>query len=285
MSTLTKAVARMLEVPSQIKATRTTAITPSAHTRLGPIPSVNPAGPMTSVPVAYRSTSNVLVPQAQTPNGIPAKTRTANAPAFRFPSSPQLAVQARMAGPALSNSKPSRHGIIQRAASAVAENKSLKSAQSTYLVGSAFWSDESSTEYQATSGPRGHAEEIFLAEFAAHRAAKAPLTVVHLFISLNRSPCSSTPGIGTASSSKAAGAQGCAEKLLALKATLGPGVHMAVDVRDIYGSNSDKEANSLAALHAMQVAGIPVDTQQRGGTRSDQFPHTSAAIALSKIMK
>jgi hypothetical protein len=55
-------------------------------------------------------------------------------------------------------------------------------------------------------------------------------------------------------------------------------IQIVISIRDLYGENAAKEANSVRALEAMRAVGIEVETQRTA--TSERFLHTTTAKML-----
>ena len=110
-----------------------------------------------------------------------------------------------------------------------------------------------------------------------------------IYIGINRSPCTSTDhlGNGSPSCSKGGGKLGCAERLIALvkggfsHAAKTYPIKLVLEVRNIYGTGSNQEANSAKAIEAMVASGRIKCNSQRVAT-SNNFLGTGTAKLLSK---
>lgn len=186
------------------------------------------------------------------------------------------ALQAKAAGPAVPPVfRPGAKALVQ-AKSAVIQrasaSKSLDSSQSTELDATVLWTDGTQTTYSTHSDGNGHAEDNLITRLNAHGGVPAMI-----FISINRSPCTSTDRAGNgAITCNKVGVPGCTERLIALKLAF-PACHINIQFRDLYGKNSNEEANSWLANEAMHNAGIELGTHQRGGPDARQFRHTGTA--------
>ncbi len=214
-----------------------------------------------------------------------------------LPTPAASAVQGRFAGapkPPVIRPVPRLHpGVasttVQRAS--VGEMKQTESSQSTYLTATLI-NDQGTRELASNlaSTTAGHSEDRLIdqtlpaAAVAGYLEAKSDN---HLFIGINRSPCSSTDraGNGAITCGKAGGTPGCAERLIHVAQNgfthMGTTYPMRIYLafRQIYGDNSAKQANSVLANEAMTTAGIAVSTQQIAGP-SSKFQATGAMKSL-----
>jgi hypothetical protein len=188
-------------------------------------------------------------------------------------------LQAKAAGPAMPPVfRPgtkmlvqAKRAVIQRALA----SKSLDSSQSTELNATVQWSDDTVSTYATHSDGNGHAEDNLIDALNGHGGVPRLI-----FISINRSPCTSTDRAGNgATTCNKVGVAGCTERLLALKLAF-PACRINIQFRDLYGKSGDEEANSWLANEAMHTAGIELETHQLGGPSATQFRHTGTAKKL-----
>lgn len=181
---------------------------------------------------------------------------------------------------------------LKRRSSTVAQamlaNLATKSSQATYLTASLMNANGTySLCTDLANGAAGHSEDIFINTTLPANAGSFDLASTnHLFIGLNRSPCTSTDylGNGKPSCNKGGGAAGCAENLAALAAGFAHGgnvytVFLHIQCRGLYGSDSDEEANSSRALEALNnLANVDIDFQRTA--ESQRFLSTKTATKL-----
>lgn len=188
---------------------------------------------------------------------------------------------------------PWRHGagarpVIQRSAD-VKENKATESSQATYLTATNMTNEQLLAENVVSSGG-AHSEDLLIDKVLPWAAENGKLVTGSdnvIFVGINRSPCTSTDhcGNGSPSCDKGAGKTGCAERLIALvtggfthKGTA-YSIKLIIQVRNIYGSDSDQQANSARAIEAMAATGRIACDQQRTAT-SEKFLGLAAAKKL-----
>ncbi|WCN13978.1 DUF4157 domain-containing protein [Marinomonas mediterranea] len=172
---------------------------------------------------------------------------------------------------------------------AMSDHLATESSMDTYLT--ATLGDHLLCENLKNSSA-GHSEDRFIDEvLPASVGFLNPNADNVIFLGINRSPCTSTDYCqnGQPSSSKGGGALGCSERLIHLVNhgfSYGGQVYpirLVISFRNLYGSNAEKQANSMQALTAMADTGrITLDTQQLGGP-SSRFSGTAATKAVSEL--
>ncbi len=189
--------------------------------------------------------------------------------------------------------RPVRHPGVGQARMAVGggscvqrASMATESSQSTYLT--AVMANGTALCEDLASSAAGHSEDRFIDQTLPAAVAAGLLDAKadnHIFIGINRSPCSSTDraGDGTTTCTKGGAAAGCTERLITLVTTgftsgmTNYPIRLTISIRNVY----DMSPNSVLANEAMIATGrIDIEFQKIGGS-STRFMGTKTAMELS----